>query len=494
MTPDKYDIMVIGSGIGGLVTGSLLSQNYKVLVVEKNNFFGGYCSDFSRNGFRFEAALQAINGFYKDSPIFDILKKSDALKGLEMIKPAHLYRAVYPGHDINVPQSDPVAYKNILVSSFPKESDGIDRLLMVFKMIHKEMSSIYKGGSLKKCPYILQYYKRSLQYLLNEYIHDEKLKAIIAQYWMYRGLPPSKLSSITFAYIWYDYTVNGSYFLEEGSAAIIKNLVDSIRRNGGEVMGGKKVSELYICNDMVKEAVLSDGYRIRADTFISNIDVFKTFGMMANTDTKIVDPFLIKLKENTLSISAIKIYLGLDIDVKTLGILDYETFVSPSYDMESMYESSIENDPHKMPYTVTIYSNLSSKFCKPGHSVVSIGALSGYRFWEKLNRTEYLKKKEELADVILERYERIFPNLRKYIKTKIIGTPLTMERYTGNSEGAIYGWNKKNLSEEIRFIHPTTPLKNLFLSSHWTKMGGGVGGVLLSSDRVCKLLLDKVVA
>ena len=91
---------------------------------------------------------------------------------------------------------------------------------------------------------------------------------------------------------------------------------------------------------------------------------------------------------------------------------------------------------------------------------------------------------------MIQRCEKIIPGLTKHIKVKVVATPLTMERYTGNSKGSVYGWNKKSLIEEIRFMNPTTPIKNLLLSSHWTKMGGGIGGVLLSSDRTYNLLKD----
>ena len=487
----KYDVIIIGSGIGGLVAGSLLSKDKKVFLLEKNNSFGGYCSDFKIKDFRFESAVQAINGLYKGNPVYEILKKSHALDAIKIVRPNHLYRTIFPNYDITVPQTDIGKYKKMLFKFFPEEKINIEKLIETFRLIYLEMKRFYKEKKLRKSPYILKYGRRSLQELLNGFTVNKNLQAIISQYWMYRGLPPSKLSAITFAYIWYDYTVNGSYFPKDGMSAIIKNLCNEIKRNNGKVAHDREVSKLFVGSNNVTEIELENSQRYQAGRYISNIDIFKTFKMIVNGNSSSLESFVKKLQRNSVSISAFKIYLGLDIDVKKLGIKDYEIFVNPSYDMDLMYWASLQSEFNKAPYSITIYSNMSNSFCKKGNSVISIGTLSEYEFWKNLTRTEYIQKKEEITDLMLARCEKIIPNLRKHIKVKVAATPLTMERYTGNSRGSIYGWNKKSLIEEISFMNPTTPIKNLLLSSHWTKMGGGIGGVVLSSDRVCHLLSEK---
>ncbi|MDD3905363.1 MAG: NAD(P)/FAD-dependent oxidoreductase [Candidatus Omnitrophica bacterium] len=484
----KYDVIIIGSGIGGLAVAGLLAEKKKVLVLEKNRPLGGYCASFKRGDYLFESAVQAINGLYKGSPIYDILKRTSALSATEIESPKELYRSIFPDYDITIPQKDLAKYKKMLFSFFPREKENIESLFSVMESLYMEMRRFYLGEAPKKSPFILRYYKRSLRDLLDEFIKDDKLKAIISQYWMYRGLPPSKLSAITFSYIWYDYTANGSYFPRGGMEDIIKSMTDFIRKSGGDVMIGCEVAKIHVEKGEASGVELKNGDRFSADSVVSGIDVFGTFAMIDGAEKTAIAPFLKKLKENAISISAFKVYLGLDVDVRSLGVKDYEIFVNPSYDMESMYRSSVDNDFQDAPYSITIYSNLSGAFCGKGKSAVSIGMLSGYDFWKGLSRTEYKKNKEEALETLLGRAEKIIPGLRKHIKVKIAGTPLTMERYTGNSQGSIYGWNRKNLADEMQFINPTTPIKNLMLASHWTKMGGGIGGVLLSSDRVSNLL------
>ncbi|MHC1624266.1 MAG: NAD(P)-binding protein [Candidatus Methanospirareceae archaeon] len=51
---DEYDVIIVGSGIGGLTCGALLlKRGYKVLVLEQHYKVGGYCSSFKRGDFVF---------------------------------------------------------------------------------------------------------------------------------------------------------------------------------------------------------------------------------------------------------------------------------------------------------------------------------------------------------------------------------------------------------------------------------------------------------
>lgn len=487
----KYDAIIVGSGIGGLAVASLLSKEKRVLLIEKNNTFGGYCSDFKRNGYRFESSVQAINGLYSKNPVYEILKASGALKGIKIVSPQNLYRAILPDYDIKIPQFNLKSYKKLLCSMFPKERNGIDKLFSAMKTIFMEMHRFHTVKTLKKSPFLMRYAKRSLKDLLDEFLVDEKIKTIIAQYWMFRGLPPSKFSAITFAFIWYDYTVNGSYFPEQGMSGIVDNLIKCIRFNGGDMLSNAEVTRICVKDNVAKEIHLNNGKRFSANIFVSNMDAVRTFEMIESDNNLDINNFKRKIKGNVISISACKVYLGLAIDVRSLGINDYEIFVSPEYDIEKMYKASVKNDFNKVAYAITIYSNLGDQFCEEGKSVVSIGVLSGYDFWHRLSKSQYLKTKEEMASIMLRRCENIIPGIRKYINVKVVATPLTMERYTGNSNGAIYGWNPKSLIEEINYINPTTPVKNLLLSSHWTKMGGGIGGALLSATKVYDLICEK---
>ena len=486
----KYDVIIIGSGIGGLILGALLSKEKRILLLEKNDHFGGYCLSFTRGDFTFEAAVEAINGLKKGQTIYEIFEKAGTLKDLSFTAPKHLYRAIYPEHDFRVPQANLPAYKNLLNSLFPNEKTGIDKLFQEMEYIYAEINTLDRKKTLVKCPHILAYYKSTTDEMMNKYVKDKKLKAILSQYWLYCGLPPSQSSSITFSYICYDYIRNGGYYPKKGMEQLVNACINVIKKNGGNAIKDSEVSKINNIGDKIGEVVLTNKKRFKADFFVSNIDVLKTFSMLSSRN-EATDTFTKKARNNETSISAFKVYLGLNVDLNKLGMKDYEVFINPSYDVDKMYNASLQNDAEEAAISLTVYSNLEPNLCPKEKSVLSIAMLSGYDFWESLSKKEYEKTKEKIANALIKRSQRLIPNLPNYIEEKIVGTPLTMERYTGNSRGAIYGWKKGNLYDEIRFMKVATPIKNLFLSSHWTKIGGGIAGVIRTAERACDLLQNK---
>ncbi|MDD3906373.1 MAG: NAD(P)/FAD-dependent oxidoreductase [Candidatus Omnitrophica bacterium] len=486
----KYDFIIIGSGIGGSVLGALLSKSKKVLLLEKDSNLGGYCASFKRNGFDFDVAIEAVNGIKNGQVVYNIFKQSGVLKKSPFTKPAVLYRSIYPDYDLRFPQANVKAYKKILYNLFKNEKKGIDQLIDEMGLIYNEIDALDKKRKLLKSPNIMKYYKATFEDLLNKFIKNEKLKAIISQYWVYCGVPPSMLSAITFAYIWHDYTCNGSYYPKYGMGIFINECANVIRKNGGIILKESEVCKIHVSDKKAIGIELADKTCYKADAFISNIDLRKTFDMLSEKNEDVAK-LLEKSEEKEASISAFRVYLGLDVDLKKLGINDSAVFINPGYDLTKMYYASVNNNIELAPISVIIYSNLSSTLCSKGKSVVSITMLSGYDFWKSLDKRTYKSTKEKMADKLIKRAEVAIPKLQQYIIEKVIATPLTMERYTGNSHGAIYGWSKNNLYDDIRFMKVTTPIKNLFLSSHWTKIGGGIAGVARAAEKTYRLLNAK---
>lgn len=487
---NKYDTIIMGGGVGGLTIACRLSFFKKILLLEKNPVLGGYCSTFERNGYKFEAAIHAINNCRKGSFLNNILNECHVVNQLKFIQPPNLYRAVYPDYDIVFPQENMSRCINIIESHFPQEKEGIKGLFAEIDKIHAEVEKINRQKRLLRSPSVVKATEISLQSLLDKYIINPKLKCIIAQYWVYCGLPPSKLSPVHFSYIAEDYMMNGSFCVENGTQTLIDALAERITKNKSSIIKMSEVTDIIVDDGRAVGVITADGKKYYADCLISSMDARYTFERLTekNNDVKIC---LKQMQQTLPSISSVRVYLGLNKDCRDLGINDYEVFLNNGYDIDKNYDAMVKNDISNISFGLCIHSNIDNTVCKKGHSVVTITMLAGYDYWMSLNPRDYKETKTKIANALITKAEQIIPNLRKYIDVLVIATPLTMKRYTGNVKGAAFGWSRNVFFYGSRHMNIQTPVKNLYLTSNWTKIGGGVEGVIRSADRAFDLIMGQ---
>ncbi|MFC1576388.1 phytoene desaturase family protein [Candidatus Omnitrophota bacterium] len=484
----KYDIVVIGAGIGGLVSAAILAESgKKVLVIEKEPKPGGYLTEFRNEHFVFDVSLHLLNACSEGHFAYNILKECGITDEIKFLKPRFLYRSIFPDHDLKIPQSDLEGYKRLLIEHFPQEKRGINSFVNETSQIFEQINTHRSFTSIM--PAILPYLKNNCETAVSKYITDEKLKAIICQLWIYFGLPPSVLRAIDFCYPWIDYLKNGGYYVEKGSYAIVKALVKQIKKRGGDFLFNKSVDRVIVKDGLCCKVGFGKD-DISCNAVISNADLTKTvFGLVGSDAFRPEN--IKKLKAIEPSISAFEIFLGLDTDLKEKYRDDYEIFVNSDYDIEGQYQACLENKAKKAPFVITINSNVNRFSAPEGKSVITIIMLAGYKYWVSKSRNEYQDKKQQIANILIDRAVKVIPEMSGNIHTKVISTPITFKRYTYNSGGAIYGYAKTNHGRTIE----TRPnelgdVKNLYFASAWAKQGSGVTKVLRSADHVSKKILN----
>lgn len=496
----KYDCIIIGAGIGGLTTACLLAKSgLRVLIIEKNRYAGGYCSYFKRGEFSFESAIHAINGCNQNGRTYNILNECGIWKNLNFIEPAELYKLVFPGVELRFPQKDIKKYMEILIDMFPAESDAIKDLFKEMENIFKEIinsdSPVSENNS---ASIVWKYRDTTLKDFLDSFLKNKILISILSQYWSYLGVPPSQLSAINYSFIFWDYVCNGASYPEGGSEEVANQLVKKIKEFGGEVIYEAEVVRL-ISEDGVTigKVRTKDGAEFHASHFISNINAKRLFLDMLEGIT-ISEMTLNRAKNTDGSVSAVVLYLGLKKDVREMGITDYEIFLNPNNDIESQYIASQCGELQNSQQIITIYSNLN-KACSPkGKSLLTVFTLSSYDFWKNLARPDYINKKDEISKMLIASCEKVIPGLSKFIEISEIATPITLESYSGNLKGELYGWVQDISQTGFKRQRPNTNIKNLFLTGAWTRPGGGFSSVVYSgqiaASYITKVFEKKVVS
>ena len=143
---EKYDVIVIGSGFGGLISAAFLSvEGYRVAVFEKENYAGGLCASFKNGGYTFDVAVDAVGAMREGEILRDILKKLDIESQLDIICLDPIRRNIFPDFTIDI-AGTAAEYKETLSKLFSSEKEGIDNLFSLMRKIYKQSIAMIFSG------------------------------------------------------------------------------------------------------------------------------------------------------------------------------------------------------------------------------------------------------------------------------------------------------------------------------------------------------------
>jgi phytoene dehydrogenase-like protein len=493
---NSYDAVIIGAGLGGLSCAAAFArQGFRPLVLEQHTVPGGYASTFKRpGGFVFDVSLHST-GAGERAGVYNLIDGFPEIKEVDFVPLPYLYRAIFPGYDIRVPQKSPAKYAEILAGLFPEEKDGIQGLIADMYGLNQDISRFSESGGktdmatfAKDFPHLIKFAGKTWGWMQDTRLKDPKLKAIMSGLWGYFGLPPSKLSSYYYALPVIGYLEQGGFYPKGRSQAISDALVKFIRERGGTVKLGARVERVVVRDRAATGVTTADGTEYSAKAVIANanpIDVFET--MM--DEKEYLKNYLAKLRKLSVSLSCFQVFLGLKKDlVGELKVPDGEVFYSPGFDDDAAYKGFLAADMSNPGFGLMLYDNVYKGYSPPGKNTINILSLQGYDHWARFEndyrkgqKKEYRAEKERIANILIRKVEEVvLPGLSRAIEVQEIGTPLTNWRYTRNYRGAIYGWDQTlDNSGPTRLPH-TTPVKNLYLAGAWTQPGHGYGAVIPS--------------
>ncbi|MBP1965609.1 phytoene desaturase family protein [Paenibacillus aceris] len=494
------EVTIIGAGLGGLVSGAMLAKaGMKVRVLERHFIPGGYATSFTRKvrgivrPVEFEVSLHLMGDLSEKGALREVLSEIGLMDHVEFLRAKTLYRAVFPGDDIRVGNYE--TYMHDLETKYPDERNGIHLLFEQFCQLRKEillmMNKTNQGEAndlFQDGPTVLAYNNLSLQQVLDQFLTSSELKSIIAQQWQYYGLPPSQISAVYYAYAWTEYMLNGGYYPKGRSQQISNALVQMIKSHGGEVLTRHHVTQIQVENGAVKGVKTLKG-EFASEVVISNVDPFQTFGKMIGYD-QLPRRYVKKIESLKPSLACVQAYLLLDIDFPSVyGETDHEIFVNEYYDLEQAYEEMRNESYETMPFSITIYENLNPSYQANGKTTMSLFVLSEYDCWKEIDEETYRQKKEEVTRILINRLERLYPNVSEHIAYVELSTPRTNHAYTSNMHGAIYGAQQSVDQCLHRRLPQTTPIQGLYLAGAWTQPGGGYSGVIWSGYNLAKQLM-----
>ena len=480
---EKYDIIIIGSGLGGLQSGVILSRKgYKVLVLEQNHQIGGSLQSFKRKGCTFSTGMHYIGNLDDGQALHKIFNYFNLLDGIEY------KRLDETGFDIfNIGGTEyrfPIGLNNFreqMCEYFPEEKEAIHKYVTEIQRTIDTQDIYLLKDTENKSGDVAKYLTMNAWDYICSLTNNTKLQQVLsALNFVYAGVK-EKTPFYLHALVNYHF-ISSSYRIVSSSGMVAKKLADQIIENGGEVITKKEVVNLVIDDNKVVALETKDQMRYDADNIISDVHPATTMDMIAEGGIKKSFRNRMKNKENTMS--AFAVHLNIKKDTFKYINANYNYYKRDDVWYASYYSKDSWPE-HYFMHCGTPEKGSEYSDC--------IGLLTHMKFeevakWKDLpiNRrgADYMEFKNKKAEELIELVTKTFPELKGNIIDFNVSTPLTYNDYLGTPEGSMYGTLRDSNNPVGSYISPRTKISNLFFTGQNLNLHGMLG-VSLSSILTC---------
>jgi len=462
----NYDIIIIGSGLGGLTAGAKLSkEGKKVLVLEQHDRPGGCATTFKRKDFTMEVGLHEMDGLNDSDMKTKIFNDLGVFDKVDFLKVPEFYRFVKGNFEITMPHNPDEAIK-ILLNHFPDEEEGIKKYFeKLLDTRRQRIGSDHVEGNVGEW--------------LDSIINSDDLKLVLLGNLGYFHDNPYTLSLSYYTTAQGSYFKGGGNFIKGGSQILSNYLSDYIKDKGGDILLNSMVTEILIEDDKVIGVKYANKNEIRAvyaNTIISNAALPQVAEQLL--PEKYGNKIKSQISEMPIGASLLTLYLGFKKPLKEIGSKFYSYFV---YDESVNSPKDIFENNHSdystRSFTFVDYSQVNSALAPEGKSVGAVCAIDYPKDWNDLSKEEYKAKKEEVAQIIISKLDKLIPGLKEQIEYYEVGTSKTVGRYILTPESAVYGFAQT----PDNFMKPAVKsIDGLYFASAWTKTGGGFSGAIFS--------------
>ena len=471
--------VIIGGGIGGLMTGALLAkEGYQVIVLEKNAIIGGGLQTFKRHGVSFPTGMHIFGGFQNGGNLHKIFEYLGVMDEISLRptdeKASDVVTLMDEGVTYQLPRGKE-SYIAYFSEQFPAEKEHIKAYIDRLFELSEEEDLFYlretNGDHLSHSDDFLG----SVNELRDRYISDPKLKALLGYLNPLFGGDPQTTPAYIHALL-NTLHINGTYQFVGESLQLAEALTKVIENAGGQVIANEEVVRIEVENRQVTGVLTSKGHRYQAENYISDVhpDVL----------LRIIDPqafstaFKTRIQSVPETMSSFKVFVKFK--KKVFPYQNHAHFCFSETDewpQSLMFVTPPVEQQGSFAETMVILSPMEFNMVKQWENTRTGHRGEAYEQW-----------KQVMTNKVLDVMERLHPDFREKVEFALASSPLTIRDYYGNKEGSNYGFQKDSNNLMLSQMSVSTKVKNLFLTGQNVNIHG-LCGVSLTAIETAEALV-----
>uniref|UniRef100_A0AAF5PRQ2 All-trans-retinol 13,14-reductase n=1 Tax=Wuchereria bancrofti TaxID=6293 RepID=A0AAF5PRQ2_WUCBA len=518
---EKWDVIIIGSGLSGLTVAKILAAaGRKVLVLEQHDRAGGSCHTFKLDKYEFDVGLHYVQDMYPEKELYRICS---AITDSQV----HWQKMEEPFDTIIIGEryygrktGNSMHFRDQLKLWFSEEANSIQNYFdFVLKCLNINLwwltgvkhiplffvRLLSKFSLINFFTNLFKYCELNLIDVMKSYGLSDEVKAVISYYFVNYGIPPNRASFLQH----HLFLMENGYYPIGGAAFLIASIIRSIQKFGGKVIVQADVQEIVFDNGRVNGVKVKHGsfeYIIQTSLVVSTAPIIKTFNELIPQN--IVRNSVMSKKVNqlnsleTMPIGGFQAYIGLSGAQNNLRLPSNNFFWyknSNPYEFDhylslSSSEAVEYGCPAQMFICFPSAKDPTWDERNPGSSTCQLISLANPAWFEefkdtskknsikRLNRAEYTELKHVIGELMLSQFLTLFPNLKSHITYVEFSTPLTQQYYMRNAHGEYYSLTQQIDRFKLKFwseLRCKTDLPGLYLSGQ-DVLFCGIASVLYS--------------